>query len=92
MEAEGVGGTGRLIFSVDGADAGTTELPFVMRGVGGGGARIGSDHQSPVSPKYDPPFEFTGTIHAVDIEVTPYATGGRLVAKHGPQNIYSASL
>jgi arylsulfatase len=92
FEGEGIGGSGRVIFSIDGKDAGTTELPFLMRGVGGSGARIGSDHQSPVSPRYEPPFEFAGTIHAVDIEVTPYATGARLVKRHGPQDIYSASL
>ena len=81
-----------MIFSIDGKEAGTTELPFLMRGVGGGGTRIGEDYQSPVSPKYQTPFKFTGTIHSVDIEVTPYATGGRPVKRHGPQNIYSASL
>ena len=63
-----------------------------MRGVGGGGTRIGEDHQSPVNPRYQTPFKFAGTIHSVNIEVTPYATGGRPMKQHGPQNIYSVSL
>ena len=92
LEGEGIGGTGRVIFSIDGADAGTIELPFLLRGVGGGAARIGSDHHSPVSPGYDPRSEFSGTIHAVDIEVTRWATGQRLVAGEAPRSLYTSNL
>ena len=54
MEGEGIGG--RISFSIAGEPAGESELPFIMRGVGVGSARIGRDSQSPPSDSYQPPF------------------------------------
>ena len=45
----------------------TTPLVF---GVAGGALECGMDSGSPVTPAYAPPFEFTGTIDSVTVEVS----------------------
>ena len=39
-------------------------------GVAGGALECGRDSGSPVTPEYAPPFEFTGTIHSVTVDVS----------------------
>ena len=55
---------------IDDQDAGTFEIP-VSRNPGRGGVDIGRDVLSPITDRYDPPFEFTGIIHSVDVTVEP---------------------
>ena len=35
-----------------------------------GGITVGADPGAPVAPFYEPPFEFTGTIHSVTFDVS----------------------
>jgi len=37
-----------------------------------GGITVGADPGAPVAPFYEPPFEFTGTIHSVTFDVSGY--------------------
>jgi arylsulfatase len=39
-------------------------------GVAGGAIECGRDGGSPVTPEYAPPFEFTGMIHSVTVDVS----------------------
>ena len=67
----GGGGSGVVTLSVDGEDVGVIEIP-VLRGIAvRGGADVGADHYSPVTNSYEAPFEFGGTIHVVDVQITP---------------------
>ena len=65
-------GTGGIVaFSVDGRDAGRVQIPD-LAGIGvRGGADVGADQYSPVSESYEAPFEFSGTIHVVDVRIVP---------------------
>ena len=74
LEAERRDAAGRLTLVVDGADVGTTEIPNLATDLRRwGGADVGLDRLSPVSDRYEAPFPFSGTIHTVDIEVTPFS-------------------
>ena len=65
------GGPGVVTFSINGQDAGQMEIPDI-RGIGvRGGADVGADNYSPVSDSYQAPFEFSGTIHVVDVKIDP---------------------
>jgi hypothetical protein len=65
------GGPGQMELSIDGrgADAIAVEgmLPLALQH-GGAGLRLGYDSGFPVSPLYQPPAKFTGTVHFVKIE------------------------
>jgi arylsulfatase A-like enzyme len=65
----GDGREGSLEVAVDGVDAGQAELPLFMRMMSSVGASVGYDHGSAVSPRYRAPFPFTGTLHAVEIQL-----------------------
>ncbi|HEY5266627.1 MAG TPA: arylsulfatase [Acidimicrobiales bacterium] len=54
---------------MDGSDAGTMHLPFLMRIISSSGMSIGSDHASPVSTYYEDEFPFEGRIKRVDIQL-----------------------
>ena len=64
------GGPRRGTFLIDGREAGTVDVP-ISRNASRGGVDIGRDVISPISDRYEAPFEFTGVIHTVDLEVTP---------------------
>ncbi len=52
---------------------GQAEFPYttpLMFGVAGGALECGRDSGAPVTPDYAPPFEFTGTIHNVTVDVS----------------------
>ncbi|RCV64512.1 arylsulfatase [Methanophagales archaeon] len=52
---------------------GHTDFPYTTPmtfGVAGGALECGRDSGSPVTPEYAPPFEFTGTIHSVTVDVS----------------------
>jgi arylsulfatase len=54
---------------IDGRDAGSTHLPFLMRIISSIGMSIGRDHGSPVSLAYDDEFAFEGRISRLDIQL-----------------------
>ena len=56
---------------IDGADAGAADLAFLMVMMSSLGPSIGFDHGSPVSPRYQAPFAFTGVLHEVVIQANP---------------------
>ncbi|UDY36578.1 arylsulfatase [Dermatobacter hominis] len=67
----GEGSTGTVALEVDGAPAGSADLPLLMRIMSSVGASIGRDHGSAVSQRYTGPFPFTGTLHELAIQVSP---------------------
>ena len=65
----GDGGSGSISIEVNGAPAGTVELPLVMLLISSIGVSIGFDHGSAVSTRYDAPFPFTGKLHELEIQL-----------------------
>lgn len=61
--------TGTMALLVDGTLAGTTDLPLFMSMMSSVGPSVGYDHGSPVSPRYEAPFAFEGTLHEVVIQL-----------------------
>ena len=52
---------------------GQADFPYttpMMFGVAGGALECGMDSGSPITPEYAPPFEFTGTIDSVTVDVS----------------------
>ncbi len=62
---------GYVTLFVDGLQAGRIEIPDLGGIAVRGGADVAADHLSPVTPSYEAPFEFSGTIHVVDVKITP---------------------
>lgn len=67
----GDGRRGTATLAIDGVEAGTIELPLYMRMMSSIGHSVGEDHGSPVSPRYEAPFRFTGQLHEVVIQLSP---------------------
>jgi len=68
---KGVPGLAQLYF--DGELVGQSDFPYttpLVFGVAGGALETGMDSGSPVTPEYKPPFEFTGTIDTVTVDVS----------------------
>ena len=68
----GKGAPGRGQLYVDGKLVGQADIPLTMPlalGLGGGFV-CGADIGAPVTPEYKPPFEFTGTIYTVTVDVS----------------------
>jgi len=68
---KGVPGLAQLY--IDDKLVGQAEFPYttpLMFGVAGGALECGRDSGAPVTPAYAPPFEFTGTIHSVTVDVS----------------------
>ena len=61
----GDGRSGSMAIEIDGAPAGSAELPLFMRMMSSVGPSVGYDHGSPVSQRYEAPFAFAGTLHEV---------------------------
>jgi arylsulfatase len=61
---------GAVTLVVGGAPSGSLELPFLMTLISSVGPSVGYDHGSPVSPRYQAPFPFEGTLHRLDVQVT----------------------
>ena len=74
LESDSPRGPAQVTFSIDGEEAGSGQVDVLQRRIlfGHGEFDIGADRRSPVGDNYDPPFEFEGEIHTVDIEVTPF--------------------
>ena len=67
---------GSATLNWDGAVIGSVEVPRMIRGwMPFNGMDVGRDNGSPVSPAYRSPFEFTGTIHWVDVDLLDDAPG-----------------
>jgi len=60
---------GEMFITVNGAAAGQADLPLFMRMMSSVGPSIAFDHGSPVSPRYEAPFPFEGTLHEVEIQI-----------------------
>ena len=58
-----------VTLTIDGRDAGSLHLPFVMRIFSTIAMGIGRDHGSPVSKRYIDDFAFDGQIERVDIQL-----------------------
>jgi arylsulfatase len=66
----GRGGT--ATFFIDDQEAGTCEIPFVMRVISSVGTSLGTNHGSSLSPLYEAPFTFDGALNRVEVQlVTP---------------------
>jgi arylsulfatase len=74
--ARGRGSPGKAQLYVNGKRVGQTEFPYTIPLVLGlaGGVAVGRDEGAPVTSAYEPPFEFTGKVLSVTIDVS-----GRLV-------------
>ena len=70
--AKGKGAPGRAQLYIDDKLVGQVEVPVTMPlSIGlAGGIVCGADTGSPVWDKYKPPFTFTGTIHALTVDVS----------------------
>lgn len=70
---KGTPGMGRLF--VDGVEVGHVEMPYtVPLQFDFGGISTGADLASPVSPRYAPPFAFTGALKQVVVDVSGQQT------------------
>jgi arylsulfatase len=69
--AKGKGTPGRAQLYIDGKLVGNAEVPVTIPlAIGLSGVRCGSAPGAPVTPDYEPPFEFTGKIHSVTVDVS----------------------
>jgi arylsulfatase len=70
--AKGKGAPGKAQLYIDDKLVGETAVPLTMPISLGlaGGMVCGADTGSPVWDKYEPPFQFTGTIHGVTVDVS----------------------
>lgn len=65
------GRLGSATLLVNGSPVATAELPLYMRMISSIGHSIGEDHGSAVSPRYQAPFPFTGTLNELVIQASP---------------------
>ena len=74
LQSDSPAGPGQVTLSIDGEQVAAGQVDVLQRRIlfAHGEFDIGADRRSPVGDSYDPPFEFEGEIHTVDIEVTPY--------------------
>ncbi|MEO6045421.1 MAG: hypothetical protein ABIQ47_16090, partial [Tepidiformaceae bacterium] len=61
--------TGSLVLLLDGAELGTTEIPFIVRMLGSTGLDIGCDRLSTVVDDYKGPFAFEGAIRRATFQI-----------------------
>ena len=69
--AKGKGSPGRAKLFIDGKLVGQAEIPVTTPlSFGLTGLSCGAAHGAPVVPDYQPPFEFTGKIYSVTVDVS----------------------
>jgi len=70
--AKGKGAPGRAQLYIDGKLVGQADVPVTTPLALGltSGVRSGSAPGAPVTPDYEPPFEFTGTIYSVTVDIS----------------------
>lgn len=73
----GKDGTGTIILQADDRDVGSMDIPDVARMSKMRGVDVGGDRHAPITDLYEAPFEFTGTIHCVDIRLDRERRPGR---------------
>ena len=61
---------GVVELAVEGQQAGTAELPYIMRMISSVGSSVGHDYGSAVSERYEGSFPFSGTLHEVEINLS----------------------
>jgi arylsulfatase len=61
--------TGSIRLSIDGEPAGEAAVAMLMSMMSSVGPSIGEDHGSAVSPRYEAPFRFSGTLHEIEIQL-----------------------
>jgi arylsulfatase A-like enzyme len=66
------GKTGTIILSIDDKECGSISVPYVLRMISSTGLDIGKDGLSPVTEDYKAPFNFTGTIKKVHVDLPRY--------------------
>ena len=69
--ARGDDGTGRFALLAEGREIGSISIPDATRMSKMRGVDVGGDRHAPVTDAYRAPFEFTGTIHAVEVCLEP---------------------
>ena len=67
----GDGMSGSASLWIDDETCGAADLPLYMRIMSSVGSSIGHDHGSAVSPLYEGPFPFSGTLHDLTIQLSP---------------------
>ena len=78
--AQGRGAPGRLQLYIDGTLVGNADAPFTTPFMFNPGAlTCGANPGSPVTPDYEGPFTFTGTLNSVTLDVS-----GELIQDHEP--------
>jgi arylsulfatase A-like enzyme len=77
----GDGRSGSIAVEVDGAPAGGADVPLYMRMISSVGTSIGYDHGSPVSARYRGPFPYSGTLHAIEIQLVGRPTAEAAAAE-----------
>jgi hypothetical protein len=70
---------GHALLVIDGAECGRVDVPFVMLILSSIGASVGFDHGSAVSPRYQSPFRFAGTIDRIDFQVVGTPRPGEIM-------------
>ena len=63
--------TGTAELAIDGAECGRCDLPVFMGIISAVGTSLGHDRGSAVSDRYTAPFGFSGTLHEVEIQLSP---------------------
>jgi arylsulfatase len=63
---------GRAQLYIDGALVGQIDIPVLTPNIFGltSGIVCGADPGAPVTPDYEPPFEYTGTLYSVTVDVS----------------------
>lgn len=77
----GDGQRGWIEIAVDGVDCGRGDTALFMRMISSVGSSIGYNHGSAVSPRYQAPFRFAGTLHEVVVEVAQARASGAAQAE-----------
>jgi arylsulfatase len=73
--------SGTAHLEVDGVEVASEDIGFYMRMISSLGPSIGFDRGSPSSPRYEPPFAFSGTLHEIDIQLSPRKFGDTVAAE-----------
>ena len=69
--AQGKGAPGRAQLYIDSQLAGQAEFPVTIPiAISPGGLTCGANPGSPVTPDYQAPFRFTGTLHSVTVDLS----------------------
>jgi arylsulfatase A-like enzyme len=70
---------GHALLVIDGAECGRVDVPFVMLILSSIGASVGFDHGSAVSPRYESPFRFAGSIDRIDFQIVGTPRPGEIM-------------